>query len=86
MRKKDVIDYFKGTNATARAIREAGWQCSGSVVSYWDDDYPVPELSAWRIWWITDGEVKLRLEDYWALAAERDAASDRRTKKKRRAA
>lgn len=86
MRKQDVIDYFKGTNATARAIREAGWQCSGSVVSYWDDDRPIPELSAHRIAYITRGAIPLRLEDYWALAAERDAASDRRTKKKRRAA
>jgi len=62
MQKGEVIDYFGGVRATARALTAAGYPKQGGEVSQWPET--VPELQARRIAEITRGAVALRLEDY----------------------
>lgn len=57
MLKTDVIAWYGGVRATARAIR-----LTPSAVSKWGP--VVPELSARRITEDTRGSVPLRMEDY----------------------
>jgi len=57
MLKKDVIDWYGGVRATARALR-----LTPAAVSKWSA--VVPELSARRIAEDTRGAVALRMEDY----------------------
>ena len=50
MKKSDVIEYFGGTAATARALTEAGYPCSRQAVDQWGDQIPkMREIQAQKI-------------------------------------
>ena len=59
MRKADAIAHFGSVTAVAEAIG-----ISPSAVSQWDDDLPIPEASAYRLWLISGQAIPFRADVY----------------------
>lgn len=52
MHKKDALAHFGTLKAVAEAIG-----VTLSAVSQWDDDRPIPEASAYRLWLASGGSI-----------------------------
>lgn len=56
MRKSDVIKHFGSAANLRRALIAAGYGIARSTISEWDDE--IPEVRAWQIEEITNGELR----------------------------